>query len=158
VNPLTIRGADIDKQELQPADFATLAEFRYALRRFTVFSEAEAHAQGLSPQQHQALLTIKGSGNPALTVGELAERLCIKHHSAVELVSRLVRMGMVERTVDPDDARRVRVSLTAAGEAKLQALSAVHLEQLRLIGPLLIKLIDKFGPRNTVKKRPPDGR
>ena len=146
MNPLTIQGADIEKRELQPADFATLAEFRYALRCFTVFSEAEAHGQGLSPQQHQALLTVKGSGSEALTVGELAEKLCIKHHSAVELISRLVRLGMLFRSVDPDDGRRVRVALTPLAEAKLQALSAVHLEQLRRIGPLLIKLLDKFGP------------
>lgn len=146
MNPLTIRGADIETRELQPADFATLAEFRYALRCFTVFSEAEAHGQGLSPQQHQALLTIKGSGAQVLTVGELAEKLCIKHHSAVELISRLVRMGMVTRSMDPADGRRVRVVLTPQAEAKLQALSAVHLEQLRRIGPLLIKLLDKFGP------------
>jgi len=146
VNPLTIQGADIKTQELQPADFATLAEFRHALRCFIVFSEAEAHGQGLSPQQHQALLTIKGSGAQALTVGELAEKLCIKHHSAVELISRLVRMDMVLRSMDPDDGRRVRVTLTPLAEAKLQALSAAHLEQLRCIGPLLIKLLDKFGP------------
>lgn len=145
MNPLTIQGAKIDTQELQPADFATLAEFRYALRCFTVFSEAEAHEQGLSPQQHQALLAIKGSGVQALTVGELADKLCIKHHSTVELISRLVRMNMVSRSVDPDDGRRVRIALTALAEAKLQALSAVHLEQLRRIGPLLIKLLDQFG-------------
>jgi len=146
VNPLTNPGADIEKRKLKPADFATLAEFRYALRCFTVFSEAEAHGQGLSPQQHQALLTIKGSGAQALTVGELAEKLCIKHHSAVELISRLVRMGMVTRSTDPADGRRVRIALTPLAESKLQALSAVHLEQLRRIGPLLIKLLDKFGP------------
>lgn len=147
MNPLTRRGADIEKRELQPDDFATLAEFRHALRRFTVFSEAEAHAQGLSPQQHQALLTIKGSGGAqALSVGELAEQLCIRHHSAVELVSRLERMEMVSRSVDPADGRRVQVALTPLAEAKLRALSAVHLEQLRRIGPLLIRLLDKFGP------------
>ena len=111
-----------------------------------MFSEAEAHEQGLSPQQHQALLAIKGSGVQALTVGELAEKLCIKHHSTVELISRLVRMDMVSRAVDPEDGRRVRVTLTPSAEAKLQALSAVHFEQLQRIGPLLIKLLDQFGP------------
>lgn len=110
-----------------------------------VFSEAEAHEQGLSPQQHQALLAIKGSESQVLTVGELADKLCIKHHSTVELISRLVRMNMVARAVDPEDGRRVRVTLTSLAEAKLLALSAVHLEQLRRIGPLLIKLLDRFG-------------
>src|SRR5690606_7241118 len=146
VNPLTIRRGDIETRELQPADFATLAEFRYALRRFTVFSEAEAHGQGLSPQQHQALLTIKGSGAQALTVGELAEKLCVKHHSAVGLAGWLARLGWLQRSVEPADGRRVRVALTRLAEAKPQALSVVHLERLRRSRPLLIKLLDKFGP------------
>ncbi|MBV7481773.1 MarR family transcriptional regulator [Bordetella sp. BOR01] len=129
---------------LQPADFAVLADFRHELRRFALFSEAEAQAQGLAPQQHQALLAVKASTDLP-TVTELAQRLCIKSHSAAELVSRLVQMGMLARKADPDDGRRVLLKLTPQAEHTLDALSTVHLEQLQNIRPLLEGLLQKFG-------------
>ncbi|WP_038854090.1 MarR family winged helix-turn-helix transcriptional regulator [Bordetella petrii] len=133
-----------ERRALRPADFAALADFRHELRRFTMGSEAQAHARGLAPQQHQALLAIKGSPI-APTVTELAQRLCIKSHSAVELVSRLARMGMVTRLADPDDGRRVLLGLTPQAERTLEDLSAVHLEQLQSIRPLLTGLLERFG-------------
>ncbi|MCD0501485.1 MarR family transcriptional regulator [Bordetella petrii] len=129
---------------LQPADFALLADFRHELRRFSLFSEAQAHAQGLAPQQHQALLAIKASRAP-LTVTDLARRLCVKSHSAAELVSRLAQMGMLAREPDPNDGRRVLLRLTPQAEGTLQALSTAHLEQLQGIRPLLAGLLEKFG-------------
>lgn len=130
-------------RQLSDADYETLASFRHALRRFIVFSEAVAVTEGLAAQQHQALLAIKGMDHSP-SVGELAERLMIRHHSAVELVGRLVRMGLVSRRPDPTDRRRVRVSLTPLAEQKLAGLSAAHLEELRAIRPLLVSLLDRF--------------
>ncbi|HYG42437.1 MAG TPA: MarR family transcriptional regulator [Bordetella sp.] len=129
---------------LQPADFAVLANFRHELRRFALFSEAEAQAQGLAPQQHQALLAVKACA-AAPTVTDLAQRLCIKPHSAAELVSRLVQMGLLARKADPDDGRRALLRLTPQAEHTLDALSTVHLEQLQNIRPLLEGLLQKFG-------------
>jgi len=129
---------------LQPADFAVLADFRHELRRFALYGEAEAQAQGLAPQQHQALLAIKASRDP-LTVTELAQRLCIKSHSAAELVSRLVQMGMLARRADPSDGRRALLRLTPQAENTLDALYTAHLEQLQSIRPLLVGLLQKFG-------------
>lgn len=120
-----------------------LADFRYELRRFALFSEAEAQAQGLAPQQHQALLAIKGQAG-APTVTELARRLCIKSHTAAELVNRLVQMNMITRHADPLDGRRARLRLTPLAERTLQALSAVHQAQLQNIRPLLVGLLEKF--------------
>lgn len=121
-----------------------LADFRHELRRFAQFSEAEAHALGLASQQHQALLVIKAC-QLAPTVTELAHRLCIKTHSGAELVNRLAQMGLVTRTKDPDDGRRLLLRLTPLAERTLQALSAVHLDQLQRIRPLLKDLLQKFG-------------
>jgi DNA-binding MarR family transcriptional regulator len=127
-------------------DYEALAAFRHALRRFLGFSAAAARGAGLSPSQHQALLAIKGSaGDRIVTVGELAEVLLLRHHSAVGLVDRLARKALVRRADDPADRRRVRVELTPRGEALLERLSAVHRDELRRVGPELRLLLRKLG-------------
>lgn len=130
------------KDKLSRAHYESLAEFRYALRKFLRFSEDAAHAAGLPPQQHQALLAIKGfPGRDHITIGELAERLQIKHHSAVGLADRLTLEKYVRRTTNPLDHRQVRLTLTTRGENKLAALSTVHREQLQHIAPQLDNLL-----------------
>src|SRR5690606_21435914 len=95
-----------------PADYQTLAMFRLTLRRFNAFSEAAALTAGLKPQQHQALLAIKAlSAAASPSVGDVADQLLIRHHSAVELINRLGRMGLIQRFKDPEDGRKVRVAL-----------------------------------------------
>lgn len=119
-------------------DYQMLAEFRYLLAKFLLFSEEAARGAGLSPRQHQALLAIKGyPGGESVTVGNLAERLSIRGHSAVGLVDRLVASGLLLRQNDPEDARRVFLLLTAKGEQKLADLSAIHRDELQRFTPLL---------------------
>ena len=120
------------------ADYRALAELRYQIRRFLHFSEREARRAGIEPQQHQALLALKGlpDGRPA-TIGELAERLQIAHHSAVELVGRLVDRGLVARTRGAADRRQVLLTLTPEGAAVLRDLSLLHRAELRAAGPAL---------------------
>lgn len=131
------------KANLTKADYEALASFRLAMRRFLAFSQSAAEAAGLTARQHQALLAIKGfPGSGAMTIGELADRLLIRHHSAVELADRLAQAGLVTREHDPIDRRRVRLSLTKAAEAKLQALSGAHLGELRAMRPALAGLLD----------------
>jgi DNA-binding MarR family transcriptional regulator len=126
-------------------DYAALAQFRRQLRRFLAFSESAAASEGLTGQQHQALLAIRGlSRDGELSVGELAEILLLRHHSAVELANRLVKLGLIERTVDPADARRVLLHLTPTGETKLQALSTAHQKELAAIGPALTQMLLPF--------------
>jgi DNA-binding MarR family transcriptional regulator len=132
--------------ELAPHDYEVLAEFRYLLMRFAAFSEQAAHAAGLAPRQHQALLAIKGyPGGAEVTIGELAERLGIRHHSTVGLVDRLVGRGYLVRREDPQDRRRTFLSLTAAGEQALAGLSAAHRRELRRVAPLLKSLLTRLG-------------
>lgn len=129
--------------KLTPADYQVLAEFRFLLRRFMVFSEGAAREAGLAPQQHQALLAIKGfEGAP--TIGDLAERLAIKHHSAVGLVDRLVKAGHLKRRQDAADRRRVTLALTASGESLLADLSSAHRDELRMLTPSLKALFAKL--------------
>ena len=124
------------------SDYEALAAFRYSLRQFLRFSEEAAHALGLTPHQHQALLTIRGfPSRQRPTIGELAERLQIRPHSAVELVNRLAVDGLVARKNSQEDRRRVYVTLTQRGEAILEKLSAVHKQELRRIGPQLNQMI-----------------
>lgn len=126
-------------------DYATLAAFRHALRRFLAFSEDAARASGLTAQQHQAILALKGHrAGASLTIGDLADHLLIKHHSAVELVDRLVQAELVTRASAEDDRRRVVVTLTAKAEAILEALSATHLEELKRSRALLAQLLDRL--------------
>lgn len=126
------------------SDYTALAEFRYLIRRFLDFSEKAARAAGLTPRQHQALLVIKGyrDGEP-VTIKDLAGRLLIRHHSAVELADRLEENGLVVRRQDPTDQRRVLLSLTAQAEAHLEALSAAHLDELARIEPMLKRLLGR---------------
>jgi DNA-binding MarR family transcriptional regulator len=134
-----------DKRVLRKADYEALAGFRQALRAFTAFSAAAARAAGLTPQQHQALLAIKGApGRQTATVGEIAAALLIRPHSAAELVDRLTQLGLAERAGDPDDHRRVQVALTARAEEVLDGLSAEHLRELGAIRPTLLALLDRF--------------
>ncbi|WP_454812683.1 MarR family winged helix-turn-helix transcriptional regulator [Labrys neptuniae] len=129
----------------QDPDYAALARFRHALRKFLAFSEAAAGAAGLTSQQHQALLAIAGlSQGGALSIGELAEILILRHHSVVELVDRLGKLSLVERMADPSDGRRVLVRLSEAGRQKLQVLSETHLKELAAIGPTLSELLQAF--------------
>ncbi|HTV38950.1 MAG TPA: MarR family transcriptional regulator [Candidatus Sulfotelmatobacter sp.] len=123
--------------------YVMLAEFRYALRQFLRFSENAAHGAGLTPQQHQAMLAIKGFPGPdPIKIGELAERLQILHHSAVGLVDRLVAQKHARRLRDATDRRQVRLALTARGEAALEKLSESHWEQLSRIGPRIKEILE----------------
>lgn len=135
---------------LSPADYELLADFRYALRTFAAFSEGAAGALALTPQQHQTLLAIKGTRKTppdrrGLYVGEIADRLLIRPHTAAELVSRLARLDLVSREADPEDGRRVEVVLTPKAERVLESLSAAHLEELRTMRPLLGRLLARIG-------------
>src|SRR5690348_15427403 len=134
--------------ELDLAVYRSLAEFRYQLRRFLHFSEHAARAAGLEPQQHQLLLALKGlpEGRRA-TVGELAERLQIAPHSADELIERAKRRGLVVRYRDAIDRRRVRIELTARGEAILYELSRHHRDELRTLAPELIAALSGLAGR-----------
>ena len=129
---------------ISQADYQRLSEFRYLIRRFLEFSQTKANEAGLTPRQHQALLAIKGvPGGGPVTVGDLAERLRVRHHSAVELVDRLSEAGLVIRHQDKDDQRRVLLKLTEHAENRLAELSAVHLDELERIEPMLGALLTR---------------
>jgi DNA-binding MarR family transcriptional regulator len=118
--------------------YRQLLEFRVRLRRFDRWSRDAAAEHGLTHAQHQLLLAVRGSataGGPS--IGEVADALLVKPHTAGELVDRLARQGYVERVRDTEDHRRVRLRLTTAGDRVLRELTAVHLEELRRLGPLL---------------------
>ena len=127
------------------AEYELLASFRYALRQFLRFSEEAARTVGLEPQQYQALLAVKGfPGREWVTVGELAERLQIRHHSAVGSVNRLVAHDWLVRMAAVDDRRQVHVALTPQGAALLEELAASHKEELRRLGPHLHALLARL--------------
>ena len=129
---------------LRKADYETLAAFRYLLRRFIHFSEEAAKTVNITPQQHQALLAIKGfPGRDQVTIGELAERLQLRHHSVVGLVDRLARDKLVARAPGKD-RREVLVQLTDRGEQILADLSYIHRTELRQISPKLKLLLQEL--------------
>lgn len=124
------------RRPLSQADYRLLAEFRYLLRQFLAFSEKAAAEAGLSPQQHQALLAIKGfEGRP--TVGDLATHLLVRHNTAVGLVDRLERMHLLTRHADPEDRRKVMLTLSTEAEDVLAGLSAAHREELQRLSSVL---------------------
>jgi DNA-binding MarR family transcriptional regulator len=139
--------AEAAQARVTKADYKALAAFRHALRRFLAFSETAAGAEGVPPQQHQALLAIKGHADgETLGIGELAESLMVRHNTAVELSDRLAAAGLITRTQAADDRRRIQLTLTPKADSVLERLSATHLEELRQIAPLLVGLLRRFQP------------
>ena len=133
---------------ISKTEYETLATFRYALRQFMRFSETAAREAGITPKQHQALLAIKGfPGGGKVTVGNLAHRLRIRHHTAVELVDRLTEGGLVRRAHDPVDHRRVFLELTELADALLAELSSAHLDELSRIEPMLKEVLARRAAR-----------
>jgi DNA-binding MarR family transcriptional regulator len=133
-------------RQLTKSDYEMLAAFRYALRQFIHFSEGAAKAAGITPQQHQAMLAIKGfPARDRVTVGELAERLQLRHHSAVGLVDRLMLEKLVARLPSASDRRQVLIQLTSRGEEVLEKLSSIHREELKRIGPEISQVLWRLG-------------
>jgi len=123
-------------------DFQALAEFRHEMRRFVNFSEQSARAAGLEPQQHQALLALKGlPADERRTISALAASMQLRHNSAVELVNRLEARGLLHRTPSPFDGREVLLRLNSRGERVLEKLSRQHRTELQLAGPKLIRAL-----------------
>lgn len=131
------------KRKLTDADYENLAEFRYGLRRFLHWSAQQARQQGITPTQHQLLLAIRSSRDPrGATIGEVAEVLVIRHHSAVGLIDRAQEAGLVTRERDPDTQSIVHLKLTDMGALALSALSEVHLRELAQLAPTMQALFE----------------
>lgn len=126
--------------------YRALLRFRTRLREFDQWSRAAAEEHGVTHTQHQLLLAVRGHDHPAgPTIGDVAAFLLVRHHTAGELVDRTQALGLVERTRDPEDGRRVRLRLTPEGQQLLQALTAVHLTELR-------QLTELFGDLRSVTR------
>jgi DNA-binding MarR family transcriptional regulator len=124
--------------ELTQADFEDLLRLRTGLRRFLHWSEEQAQAAGLTTAQHQLLLAIRGHpGEASPTVGDIADHLVLRHHSAGELIDRAEAAGLVARSPDPINGTQVRVSLTETGMVKLTGLAETHLAELAHLAPTM---------------------
>ena len=133
------------EKTLTQRDYESLAEFRHYIRRFLRFSERAAREAGLEPRQHQLLLALKGlPANVRPKIAEVAERLQIQHHSAVELVNRLEDAGFVRRQRGSEDRREVHLQLTPKGEKVLRELSLHHRSELRSQGPALLDSLEQL--------------
>lgn len=125
------RDVIVARMPLSDEDYARLLTLRTGLRHFERWSAQQAHAAGLTPAHHQLLLAIRGhGGEEGPTIGEVADYLLLLHHSAVGLVDRAESGGLVRRVRSEEDHRVVRLQLTEEGAARLEALSALHLEEL----------------------------
>ncbi len=135
----------VRSRELTAADYRALAGFRHQIRRFLHFSETAARAAGIQPQQHQLMLTVKGM-DPAVepTVGHIAERLHLRHHSVVELADRLSEVGLIRKRRAENDRRRVLLEITRRGEAMLRKLSIIHRAELQSLRAALINSLDEL--------------
>jgi DNA-binding MarR family transcriptional regulator len=132
------------EKPLTDTDYTRLSDFRHALRRFLEFSENAAASEGLTPQQHQAMLAIRGNQKAACSVGYLAERLRIRPNTAVELAQRLEAGGLITRQTSQGDRRYVELALTAAGTRKLEFLSQVHRSELKQLRPEIVALFQSL--------------
>jgi DNA-binding MarR family transcriptional regulator len=137
---------DTPEESLTDREFEALAAFRFEIRRFLAFSETNARTAGLTVQQHQALLAVRGDPGTS-SIGTVAERLLIEHHSASELVKRLEGKGLVLRERDPQDRRRVTLHLTHEAKDILARLSAIHRAEIRRMQPTLSRLLNRLVKR-----------
>ncbi|MDB6168303.1 MAG: MarR family transcriptional regulator [Verrucomicrobia bacterium] len=138
------------RPRLSQSHYELLAAWRHALRRFQRFSQEKARETGLTPQQHQALLAIKGfPGRDPASIGEIAERLQLRHHSAVGLIDRLAKRQLLRRVPSKADRRRIEVKITPKGEKMISQLSAAHLAELRHVSPELRRLLESIGDNDT---------
>jgi len=120
-------------------DYRSLAAFRYEIRKFLAFSEKAARDAGIQPKQHQLLLSVRGLPKGARpTIGTIAERLCVQHHTAVALVDKLEKRGLLCRERSSKDRREVLLRLTDEATALLRRLSAQHREQLQNVSPTMV--------------------
>jgi DNA-binding MarR family transcriptional regulator len=131
------------KPELHPADYEALAAFRYAMRKFLSFSKRALKAEAqLTPEQYEALLALKAySGQASMTIGQLSERLQVKHHTAVSLVDRMEELDYVRREPSTADRRQVFVELTPAGARVLSKVAVVHRREMRIRSPEMIEAL-----------------
>jgi DNA-binding MarR family transcriptional regulator len=126
------------RYQLRTRDYAQLAAFRHALRKFLRFSELAAAEAGISGQHYQAMLVVRSCPDDRrVTINDLAQQLLIRHNSAVELVDRLVEVDLLTREASPSDRRKVELHLTARGRQVMAKLAAMHRRELRRIGPIL---------------------
>ena len=134
-------------RDLDDVDYRRLLQFRIGLRRFLHWSEEQAEKAGLTPAQHQLLLAIRGhEGEPGPTIGDVAGYLLLRHHSAVGLVDRAEKAGLVQRQEDTGDRRVVRLRLTPLGAGTLQQLSELHLEEIQRLTPRIQELSQGLEP------------
>jgi len=139
-----LEASELRRMNLRTQDYAALAELRYQIRCFVRFSEEVSRNIGLKPQQHQLMLALKGLPQGSRpSVGEISKRLKIKHHSAVELIDRLVAGGYVRRHRGGVDRREVLLTLARKGENVLRKLSLQHLAELRVQGPALVTALER---------------
>ncbi len=118
--------------------FRALANWRYALRKFLSASEAITRSRGVSATQYQLLLFVRGAPDGAPSIADLAERLQIRHQSAVGLVDRCAVAGLVRRRRDPKNRRRVLVETTRRGSKLIQLLAAEHYSTIEKLGRMFI--------------------
>ncbi len=123
-------------------EYQALAEFRFLIRRYLNDCEMAARSVGLEPQQYQGLLMLRGlPRGKAPTIRALAERLQIRHHSAVELVDRMQKRGLFRRERSKDDRREVLVSVTARGEKLLRRMVRHRMAEMAIYGPELARAL-----------------
>ena len=142
MKPLVAGDQDPVPEALADEDYCAHAEFRYAMRRYLHVSEDQARMRGVTPQQLLLLLTVRGHPSfPVVSIGEIAERLQVRPHSASLLVERSVRRGLLTREQDQQDRRRVDVSLTPDGAAILDEIMRVNRRELRKVGGALTAIM-----------------
>jgi len=145
-------------KRLTLSDYQALAEFRHQIRKYLHFSEQAVQTAGLERGQYQLMLAIKGMpGGVRPRIRELADRMQIQHHSAVELINRLERGGYVTRERARDDRREVLLALTPKGERVIAELALHHHDELRSAAPMLVSALRKVmqsGKDGTRKARP----
>lgn len=145
-NYLPVTMLRVTTPRLTADDYEALANFRYSMRKFLSFSRRALKSEaGLTPEQYEALLALKASSSTTgLTIGQLSERLQVKHHTAVSLVNRMEEVGLVRRESNPEDRRQVFVTLTPNGSQILDQVAVLHRREIKARSPEMIAALSRL--------------
>ena len=133
------------RSSLSRTEYQILAEFRYQLAGFLRRRKDAARAEGLQPQQYELLLAVTGlDSGKSPTIKELANQLCLEHHTVVELADRLEKKGLVARASSGEDKRVVLLRVTPAGQRVLNRIVRYSFAQLREEAPVLIQSLRRI--------------
>ena len=131
---------------IRAEEYASLAAFRYALRKFLRFSrDILASEANITSEQYEAMLALKTfKGRNGMSIIALSDRLQVRHHTAVACVNKLEKSKLITRQSATHDRREVHLKLTPRGTTLITRLASIHRVAMRERSPEMIAALQRL--------------